>query len=67
MMHRSGGHRSTETLARVGTFFVATRADWQAWLDDAGTDEQETVLVVTRKPVGREWSGRRARLSGRVD
>ncbi|MBF0614127.1 MAG: hypothetical protein G8237_03180 [Magnetococcales bacterium] len=65
MMHSSEGHRSAENMARMGTFFVATRADWQAWLDHTGVEEQERVLV-TRKMAGRGWSARRGKLSGQM-
>ncbi|MBF0626595.1 MAG: hypothetical protein HQL91_00090 [Magnetococcales bacterium] len=63
MLHGSRGSRSTESLARVGTFFVATRADWQAWLDNVGAETPERVMA-PEKRIGRSWGMRRNPASG---
>ncbi|MBF0340240.1 MAG: hypothetical protein HQL95_04675 [Magnetococcales bacterium] len=64
-MHGSESLRSAESMIRVGTFFVATRADWQAWLEYAGEAVPERVLAVQKRPI-QSWGSRRIiRLSGR--
>ncbi|MBF0271025.1 MAG: hypothetical protein HQL98_02960 [Magnetococcales bacterium] len=65
MIHGSQGSRSPEAMSRVGTFFVATRADWLAWLDsvDAQTPARATV---TERQLGRGWTLRRGKIAGRM-
>ncbi|MBF0191324.1 MAG: hypothetical protein HQL99_09365 [Magnetococcales bacterium] len=63
-MYGSQGTRSTEAMSRVGTFFVATRADWLAWLDsvDAQTPARATA---TGPQASRAWVLRGDKSAGR--
>ncbi|MBF0213097.1 MAG: hypothetical protein HQM00_05970 [Magnetococcales bacterium] len=64
MIHGAEGSRSAESLARVGTFFVATRDDWLAWLDSNGSEMPGRALADKR--FGRGWNPRRSKLTGRA-
>lgn len=63
-MSRSTGSRTPESLARVGTFYVATRADWQAWLDANGAETRESTVVVKRGVRG--WTPERGKVAARL-
>ncbi|MEO5346550.1 MAG: hypothetical protein H7834_09260 [Magnetococcus sp. YQC-9] len=62
-MSGSSGSRIPESLARVGTFYVASRADWQAWLDSNGEETRERSVAPKR--VLRGWSAGRAKVAAR--